>query len=516
MKENKTIGMTIGPIYKTLAAARKTRELWGASYIFSYLMKTIIKTLIEKGIKKEHIIVPYTGSIDRNEYHYGAGLFPDRLILRAGEKDFEKVKQTIEEVLSGLGEKIAGFLNENLEEVQKYIANYFQVYFLEKELEGDKGPILELSPYLDTMELMEKFMPSDDQQYLAVFFDRVNSSFLFKDGFPASNDQRKRKKRFESIIEISARELRKFDEAGFDKIIKDHFNTRESGDEEEDILIEKLKNINKIKDNFKTCHKYIAIVQADGDNISKTLIDIGNDEEKLNDFSERLNTFAGEAAGIIHEYGGTPVYIGGDDLLFFAPVVNTNTSIFDLINTLDEKFKTFFHQASLSFGVSISYYKFPLNEALETARHLLLKEAKEYKNNEGIKVKNALAFKFLKHSGISFGATFNKDSHIYSRFQKLLASYGGEERHLNSIVHSLQLNRNIFKTIGKNEEKVKHFLKNSFDEEIHKEFEDFIETAAELIFNIYNERPAEGEDKKFSAIYAILRTLLFLKRKDNE
>ncbi|MFW2427635.1 type III-B CRISPR-associated protein Cas10/Cmr2, partial [Aliarcobacter butzleri] len=38
----KYIALTIGPIYKTLKNSKKTRELWGGSYIFSYIMKQII------------------------------------------------------------------------------------------------------------------------------------------------------------------------------------------------------------------------------------------------------------------------------------------------------------------------------------------------------------------------------------------------------------------------------------------------------------------------------------------
>ena len=37
----KYTAISIGPIIKTLAMARKPRELWAASYLFSYLMKCI-------------------------------------------------------------------------------------------------------------------------------------------------------------------------------------------------------------------------------------------------------------------------------------------------------------------------------------------------------------------------------------------------------------------------------------------------------------------------------------------
>ena len=53
---SKYIGLTIGPIAKTLHQARKTREIWGASYLFSYLMKKIIKKLKDKDVK---FVLPY-------------------------------------------------------------------------------------------------------------------------------------------------------------------------------------------------------------------------------------------------------------------------------------------------------------------------------------------------------------------------------------------------------------------------------------------------------------------------
>jgi len=42
------IALTIGPIYKTLSSAKKTRELWGGSYLFSYIMKQIILEFKER------------------------------------------------------------------------------------------------------------------------------------------------------------------------------------------------------------------------------------------------------------------------------------------------------------------------------------------------------------------------------------------------------------------------------------------------------------------------------------
>ncbi|NFP65947.1 type III-B CRISPR-associated protein Cas10/Cmr2, partial [Clostridium botulinum] len=64
MTQNKKsyIGVTIGPIYKTIQLAKHTGELWASSYMFSYIMKNIIKEILkefeDKNIKNR-FIVPY-------------------------------------------------------------------------------------------------------------------------------------------------------------------------------------------------------------------------------------------------------------------------------------------------------------------------------------------------------------------------------------------------------------------------------------------------------------------------
>ena len=103
----KYIGLTIGPIDKTLALARKTRELWGASYLFSYMMKEIIKNLLENGINQENIIIPYALDLELHPYAYGAGIYPDRLVFRADEKDLQDLMNIINTVSWSIAEKIA-------------------------------------------------------------------------------------------------------------------------------------------------------------------------------------------------------------------------------------------------------------------------------------------------------------------------------------------------------------------------------------------------------------------------
>ena len=50
----KYIALTIGPIYKTLANAKKPKELFSSSYIFSYIMREIISKF-----KDREFVTPY-------------------------------------------------------------------------------------------------------------------------------------------------------------------------------------------------------------------------------------------------------------------------------------------------------------------------------------------------------------------------------------------------------------------------------------------------------------------------
>lgn len=517
--EKKHIGLTIGPVYKTMSRTRKTGETWGASYLFSFMMRTIIEKLVSRGIKKEDIIMPYAPGIDENKsYTYGAGLYPDRLVFRSNPGDIETLTNIICETSKEIAGKIAHHLGEKNEtSVRNYIDHYFQFYALEANAAEGKSPILELSPYLDTREMEEKFIHCDGDHYIATFLENINNSFLFNDAFDNPPSGIRKKKEFDCLIQIAAGELtEETGEMEYNKIIANSFNNKNQDQYVIDELKGKLKELDK-QDRFKTYHKYIAIVQADGDNFGKTIAAMRDDFGKLTAFSKNLVNYARDAARIIHEYGGTPIYIGGDDLFFFAPVANTRArinqtpvpTVFDLIDTLDTRFKRDFPTASLSYGMSVTYYKFPLAEARECAYDLLLQRAKNMEK------KNALAFQVLKHSGRTFGAVLQKDSCIYLKFKQLLRQYGGEEKHLNSIVNTTELHRGTLNHIGTDLQKVLNFFHNTFDEDIHKENEAFVDTAAKLFFQVYNESPASwSSDEKYDSFYSLLRTLHFLKRKD--
>ena len=80
----KFIGITIGPIVKTLMLTTTPAGLWGASYIFSYYTKNLIKQIKQElKIPDDFFIVPVNTEKVENIIKNcpWAGLFHDRIIF---------------------------------------------------------------------------------------------------------------------------------------------------------------------------------------------------------------------------------------------------------------------------------------------------------------------------------------------------------------------------------------------------------------------------------------------------
>ena len=559
---NKYLALTIGPIGKTLSNARKTRELWAASYIFSYLMKEIIRKIKDK---KDYVFVipnisgglseAFKDTSNRSKlYLSGAGLFPDRLIVKVPLEDttaLKDLKKLVKQVVHQLADDIATYIKvKTPSKVKEYIEDYFQIHLLEVDIPENANPILTIQPYLDSLELQRSYSLKQ-KNYLNNFFDWVTKSFLVKDAWEKDEFS------FPTLIEIATKTFEPKDkEAIIDDFFKRMLKLERIKNPLVRVEIERIKNYATLRarktydelkkeyqrlqedelkgeqdilkylieeyaesdtgNTFKTAHKYIAIVQADGDNVGNLIETLGNNAEELEKFSKKLSEFAAEAVEKIADYGGMPIYAGGDDLLFFAPVINAQsnlnntTNIFELLKMLDTQFKALFTEfkvspnPSLSFGLSISYYKFPLYEALTEAQNLLFGVAKS------IEGKNTISFKVLKHSGQFFEANLQLTSDSVEGFELLLKNAVEKPKEqLSSIMYRIQENEAILKVIGKDYTAVKNFIHNSFNEDIHKgTTKDLIDNIAALIPIVYYEN--DNADAANQQLYSMLRTISFL------
>jgi CRISPR-associated protein Cmr2 len=524
------IALTIGPVIRTILTARYTRELWATSYLFSYLMKKIIGKLRKEGFS-DQFLVPYIGDdkyfLPASEQtdadlKRGAGLFPDRFfIIKQKEDDLEKIKGIIDNEIKTLAESIQTAIDTN-DDVHAFLKQYLHYYLI--ELTTDQNPVLGLSPYLDSAELQPNFA-LHDKKYLEEFLNNVSGSFLSKEAFGTAIS-------FKTILEVATCE---FSDQKEHKTMQEARNKKLEGkwnrekqreaDKAEEELIDNIsshfRRDRDIKDSdnriFKQAHKYIAIVHADGDDITKIIKNLK--PEDFQGFSKKLKEFALLSVKKIDEYGGMNIYAGGDDLLFFAPVINSCSSlinpdnktidnIFGLCHELNKVFQSFFKGENFvptqSFGVSISYYKFPLYEALSTSRELLFDKAKKAP-------KNQLAYRVLKHSGQYFGGVLNMKDNLYKNFSDIIEKNLEEaDRILSSIMYKVQDNATLFSIIGKDDTKIKNFIDNSFNEPVHglKEKAEYMDAVKSLIHSAFMEKSDAHE--AIGEIYGALRTAAFL------
>lgn len=439
----KHIALTIGPIYKTLKNAKKTRELWGGSYVFSYLMKQIISKF-----KDREFITPYTKDDVIFKSGNEVGLFHDRFIFASEDGDKEQLQKAIDEVL----EELAKNTHLSLE----FLKAYFQINFIEADVK--ENPITELTPYLDSVEQFYKIGHYEKNELSQML--KNNNSFLIKDAFGSKRND------FPSLPELALSDFRELWELDEDKAFKDK--------------------------RLKPYHKYIAIVHADGDSMSEVIKDTKN----LPNTSKNLFEYCTASHKLISDFGGQPIFAGGDDLLFFAPIVSRNRTIFELLEDISKVFNERFKpKATLSFGVSITYYKFPLYEALEKSRDLLFGKAKQ-------SPKNNIAYEVVKHSGQTFGGVVHKGSNAYAKFLEFVSIEKSlDDNFLHSLHHKIDLHKKTLEAIKHDEAKLKNFFKNYFNEAGHDEYKEFF---AKLIGYIKVEQDLNN-------IYATLRFVKFIK-----
>lgn len=482
------LALTIGPIYKTFLNVRKTRELWAASFMFSFLMKNIIKCLYEKEkISLDRFIVPTvtTKALD----YKGAGLFPDRLIFESQDaKDYNSLETAVTDAIK----KFAEYFPEGQDLIVPYLEQYLRIIQVEKDIPAGNNFLEDLYLHMDSLELQN--IPLDieyaNKNYLFNFFRNVNKpyskDFFRENSYDKNADVTKELKlldatgniRFESLVEISTREFRE-ESSIIDQETKEAIKYKDlvnkflwndkSGDTDNDQrFIEALKA--GLPKKFKNYHKYIAIIKADGDKIGSTIKNLKGNVARIKEFSADLLNWAIDTDKNIRKYGAIPIYIGGDDLLLFAPVAYKSKSIIDLVDEIDKIFTGYFEKylnannehPTLSYGIAVHYYKYPLYEAVNQVE-TLLKEAKNYSEN-----RNAICIRLLKHSGSELKAVYTKSGINTKKYFQGIVEHLDENKleksFLSSVAYKLRDNEEVIDIIQRKSEDFQHFFKNNYDD----------------------------------------------------
>lgn len=250
------------------------------------------------------------------------------------------------------------------------------------------------------------------------------------------------------------------------------------------------------------------------------------DTTKIKSLSESLLNYGSQACEAIKKYGGFPIYAGGDDLLFIAPVVSSSDlqgtrTIFDLLSAIDGLYQSVDTEVghlgrplglhtSISYGLSISYYKYPLYEALKSARELLFDKAKH------VEGKNAIAWCLRKHSGSGFVGSLCKNSEVYTSLSELMKT-SVDESTVSAIAHKLRESQNLLDIVRNSNEKdrIKAFY-NKVMEESPLNDNSYKGITRNLLWELFDqERPKPKEKAKktediLETLYGMLRTAKFI------
>lgn len=319
---NKYTGISIGPIVKTLSLARKPRELWSASFLFSHLMSCIIKSLPNN----VEVISPAKLNSEQNE----VGLYPDRLFIKGD--------LTIDGILSDAFDKFNKDTGLHLTTIE----NYFNIMLITIDANSHHEAVKLLNQQLDVIELNNRLVSSEAFNEVTKLIKNVSTSPLFKIAFGEN------KFPIGTLGEIATHQLKIANKDDWERAKNCGQLKEERNDQlpakykifEEDSFYQELKNT--FRKEYKSYHKYICIIQADGDNMGKIVSNVADAD--LQDLSNSLLKFGKSACQKIKLFGGLPIYAGGDDLLFISPVRSAdNKTIFDLIAEIDEIGKSYPH-----------------------------------------------------------------------------------------------------------------------------------------------------------------------------
>ena len=514
----KYVGITIGPIFKTIGEAISPAGLWFGSYFFSTVTKTLCEKLVE--IPNVKIFSPfYDSNSNQNPQEDGIGRYHDRILFSVNGNTVteEKLQKIISAVKKEMAKKFGKF---NTKEIRDFVDNYLRIDFVildektmngimeKREKEGEDGNNIAiiLNDALDALELMAAGKGRTDKNLFAPFFagKKDNRNVYIKGSklFTATKLSSQLVIKPSDSDSDSNSDLKSIEDIAISRKKEEDFSTETPSDEAASLRSE-----------------YYAVVNSDGDKVGTLLkdlcrgVDISQQSDRINSFSKACLKYAGKAAKLVGDYGGMTIYAGGDDLLFIAPV----HSIFSLCSELDEMFKKTLKKGlkeilsdveinvSLSFGVAIQYVKYPLYEALERARVQLYKAKESYgkrSNGSAISGGNRLGIELVKHSGKTVQLMVeNEKLEAIDHLIKYRATTNDQA--LESVLYNLQDTEIIFKLLfektAQNEfdfQKYKMRFLNNFNNPNQLSYHSYLDEIAEFFYDNYLKEYQDMVDMK--------------------
>ncbi len=475
---NTYIGLTVGPIFDTLALSSTPASLWAGSYLFSTITKTICKLLVseEYRIPKENIVSPY---YDPDEpmlnQKDGVGLFHDRVIFKVDDEHPFDDKQLTDLRLKTLEEVAQSFTAYGDHSACGKMYNYLNEYVMITgcRFKSDNA-ILGSAARLDSLELAKPFVQREESNKLLALF--VNEG---------SVDSNRLIKELPVVKALEHWQLLKKD--GTIRSLPD------------------IASGGVSENNMRKIHSYYAIVRSDGDKMGEILKKLRSDEE-IRYYSKTCLKFCSKIAKTVFSYGGITIYSGGDDLLALMPLespsCNEIPNIFVFLKKANEIFRESFEKLfielnknhgeesfdlegdlpTLSFGVTVYYNKFPLYEALQDSQYLLFGVAKDRSTDKNRR--NCTAIRFQKHAGQSEGLLIKNSA--LDRLIEMKQDIDSDARNNDSQVFLSALYKleqfEAFYMAAQDDASVKNIFNNFFDSDAHSK-NTFLKESLPKMFN---------------------------------
>lgn len=437
------LAYTIGPIYETILSSlndnNKTKRLQSSSAYFSEFMRVLLKNIGDDF----DILVPYIGA-EALTKRSKMGLFHDRFIASSQKsKDailsifHQKLEKTFIDIAKDTQNGVlATGLFHNMD-------NHLIIATKEELSSVDENIVFALNKILDSKELQRDFTFDIEKNHIKLY-------------------------------------------------------------EEKHIKSSKVKTIEDMSD--KLGFKYYAVITADGDKMGdKIQKEATKDVTNIKQISEKLYRFFTQESDVYETtntlFGGELIYAGGDDILALLPVKNGDKTFLDYVETLDKRFKEIVgSDVSLSFGINIAYYKYPLRDAIKSSFDLL----HEVKVGS---LSNSLSMKITKHSGQWFDTNMTLNSEVYKKYKELVDGVLKNTLSLpHSLHHSLKRYEEAILATYRDERTIDAMFKTVFNDEKSQSDSKGLELIKEYL-NLYKPKT----NREFDDIFSALSLLKFLR-----
>jgi CRISPR-associated protein Cmr2 len=194
------------------------------------------------------------------------------------------------------------------------------------------------------------------------------------------------------------------------------------------------------------------------------------------------------------------IYARRDDILELVPVKNGKKIFLEYVEELSSRFQEKVGEdVSLSFGVHIAYYKYPLRDAIQNAFSLL----HDAKTN----APNSIAIKITKHSGQFFETTMQPSLPKYEKYKQIIEGVLHKTITLpHSLHHSLKRYEEAILQVYRDNRTVDAMFQTVFNDKRDEKEENGLESIKEFL-NLAQ----PTTNKEFDDVFSALSLIKFLR-----